>query len=119
MIQKEDILQLADEFKSCQKALAAIGDETRQHIVLMMLEGECCGIRVGEISKKTSLSRPAVSHHLKILKDGNIVKMRREGTKNYYYLDAEDFELKKLIALFQHTQEILKEVPDRSGESEI
>lgn len=38
--------------------------------------------------KKTHLSRPAVSHHLKILKEAEIVNLRREGTKNYYYLDS-------------------------------
>ncbi|MCI7813283.1 MAG: ArsR family transcriptional regulator [Robinsoniella sp.] len=50
---------------------------------------ECSGVRVGKITQKTHLSRPAVSHHIQILKDAGIVKMRREGTKNYYYLDAD------------------------------
>lgn len=40
---KNDILRLEQEFKDCQKALIAIGDETRQHILMMMLEGECTG----------------------------------------------------------------------------
>ncbi|MEG6523627.1 ArsR/SmtB family transcription factor [Desulfotomaculum sp. 1211_IL3151] len=43
-------------------------------------------MRVGEIKAKTHLSRPAVSHHLKILKDIGIVKMREEGTKNFIIL---------------------------------
>lgn len=47
----------------------------------MMQMGECNGVRVGAITKKTNLSRPAVSHHLGILKDAGLVKMRREGTK--------------------------------------
>ena len=34
----------------------------------------------------TSLSRPAISHHLKILKEAGIVDIRQEGTANYYYL---------------------------------
>lgn len=80
---KNDILRLEQEFKDCRKALAAIGDETRQHILLMMLEGDCGGNRVIDISKKTSLSRPAASHHMQILKDAGIVKVRKEGTKYY------------------------------------
>ncbi len=36
---------------------------------------------MGEITEKTHLSRPAVSHHLKILKEAEIVNLRREGTK--------------------------------------
>lgn len=43
---RNDILRLEQEFKDCQKALIAIGDETRQHILMMMLEGECRGNRV-------------------------------------------------------------------------
>lgn len=49
---KNDILRLEQEFKDCQKALIAIGDETRQHILMMMLEGECSGNRVVDITKK-------------------------------------------------------------------
>nr|WP_236883270.1 ArsR family transcriptional regulator [Clostridium botulinum] len=42
------------------------------------------------MSKKTHLSRPAVSHHLQILKRAEIVNVRKEGTKNYYYLDSNE-----------------------------
>ncbi len=45
-------------------------------------------MRVGEIKEKTHLSRPAVSHHLKILKEAEIISVRKEGAINYYRLDA-------------------------------
>ncbi|WP_341481872.1 metalloregulator ArsR/SmtB family transcription factor [Enterococcus cecorum] len=48
------------------------------------------GTRVGAITEKTHLSRPAVSHHIKILKDAGVVGMRKEGTKNYYYLETDN-----------------------------
>ena len=51
--------------------------------------GECNGVRVGAITEKTNLSRPAVSHHLQIRKDAGLISMRREGTKNYYYFDID------------------------------
>ncbi|MBX4148162.1 MULTISPECIES: ArsR/SmtB family transcription factor [Paenibacillus] len=58
------------EFKNNQKVLIAIGDETRQAILKTLIEGpQNPGMRVGEIRLNTHLSRPAVSHHLKILKD--------------------------------------------------
>ncbi|WP_342543881.1 metalloregulator ArsR/SmtB family transcription factor [Lysinibacillus sp. FSL K6-4013] len=44
-------------------------------------------MRVGEITEQTHLSRPAVSHHLKILRDAGVILMRKEGTKNFYYID--------------------------------
>lgn len=119
MKKKEKIFALAEMFSSCSKMLTAIGDETRQHLILeMMTMGDCSGVRVGDITKKTNLSRPAVSHHLKIMKDAGIIKMRKEGTKNYYYFDPEMGELKKLVDALNLTIEISESLPDRSGEDE-
>lgn len=116
MNQMEDIMRMQEEFKECQKALIAIGDETRQYILMSMLEGECSGSRVIDIANKTNLSRPAISHHMQILKDSNFVKMRKEGTKYYYYLDPSDTEISKLIILLQDIKKIMEQVPDRSGD---
>ena len=78
----EKIFILADNFSTSAKILTAIGDETRQHLILEMMKmGNCMGVRVGDITDRTNLSRPAVSHHLQIMKDAGIVKMRKEGTK--------------------------------------
>lgn len=112
----EDIKRLQDEFKSCQKALTAIGDETRLHLLLIMLDGECSGNRVIDISKKTNLSRPAVSHHMQILKDAGIVKSRKEGTMIYYYLDPQDSEIENLIILFEDIKKIIENAPSRAGD---
>lgn len=112
----EKVSALADGFSSCAKLLTAIGDETRLHIILEMMKmGKCAGVRVGEITEKTNLSRPAVSHHLQILKDVGIVKVRREGTKNYYYFDPEMGAFERLIATLQLAREISRELPDRRG----
>lgn len=114
----EQVSVLADHFVSCSKILTAIGDETRQHLILEMMKmGDCCGVRVCEITEKTNLSRPAVSHHLQIMKDAGIVKVRKEGTKNYYYFDPEMESLEKLISALQLAMDISKALPDRSGEN--
>lgn len=110
---------LADNFASCSKILTAIGDETRQHLILEMLKmGNCRGLRVCEVTEKTNLSRPAVSHHLQILKNAGIVKVRKEGTKNYYYFDPEMESFEQLITTLQLARDILKALPDRSKKGE-
>ncbi|MFL8709548.1 ArsR/SmtB family transcription factor [Clostridioides sp. GD02377] len=91
--------EVTSRFKECRKAISAMGDETRQLILITLLESDFNGIRVGEITEKTHLSRPAVSHHLKILKEAEIVNVRREGTKNYYYLDSKKSQWKSLTEL--------------------
>lgn len=117
MITDERVLHLSEHFASCASMLSAMGDETRQHIILEMLKiGKCSGVRVGEITEKTNLSRPAVSHHLQIMKDAGIVKVRKEGTKNYYYFDPEMEAFEHLIAVLQMAMEITRSLPNRRGE---
>lgn len=113
-----EITELAEGFASCSKMLTAIGDETRQHLILEMMKmGKCSGVRVGEITEKTNLSRPAVSHHLQILKEAGIIKVRKEGTMNFYYFDPEMAAFEKLIATLTLAKEISQTLPDRSGEN--
>lgn len=113
----EDIQRLAKEFDGCQKILLALGDENRQHLMLEMMKmGHCSGVRVGAITEKSHLSRPAVSHHIQILKEAGILKLRREGTKNYYYFDADMDAINRLIHMLEHAKAIMEQLPDRSCE---
>ena len=113
----QEIQTLSDEIRSTRKILTALGDEMRQHLILVMMQSrDCSGMRVNDIAEKTRLSRPAVSHHLQILKDAGIVKMQREGTKNYYYFDADMEAFDRLIGMLQHAKAIMQELPDRSGD---
>ena len=65
----QDIARLQSEFQGCQKLFTALGDETRQYLLCILLNCSCKGSRVIEIAKKTHLSRPAVSHHMQIFGD--------------------------------------------------
>lgn len=97
----------------------ALGDETRQYLLCVLLDCACQGSRVIELAEKTHLSRPAVSHHLQVLKNAGIVKARREGTRiYYYYLDPEEQEIEKIICLFEDIRQIAERAPDRGGDEE-
>ena len=111
-----DIKRLEDEFKSCRKLMTALGDETRQHLICIMLEGPCCGGRVVDIAKQTNLSRPAVSHHMQILKDAGLVKSRKEGTCVYYYLEPDPEKFRNLLNLVQDICRVTDNAPERAGE---
>lgn len=111
----KEIKQLAKEFESCRKVLLALGDENRQHLILEMMKIEnCSGVRVGTITEKTNLSRPAVSHHIQILKEAGILKMRREGTKHYYYFDSDTEAINRLIHMLEYAKYFMEQLPDRS-----
>lgn len=115
----KEIEKLASDFEKCRKILLALGDENRQHMILEMMKmNNCSGVRVNEITEKTHLSRPAVSHHLQILKDAGILKMRREATKNYYYFDPDMKSFNLLISVLQNAVDITSAFPDRSKPDE-
>lgn len=102
MTDQDSSMSLLREFKGNRKLLNAIGDETRQAIIITLMQGTWSpGMRVGEITEHTNLSRPAVSHQLKILKEAKVINVRKQGTMNFYYLDAVS-ELKELKALIEH-----------------
>jgi ArsR family transcriptional regulator len=104
-----DDKSLLNKFSACRKLLIAIGDETRQIIVAALACADCeTGMRVGEITEKTHLSRPAVSHHVKILLDAEIIGLRPRGTMNFYYLKLGG-AWRELVALVNHIEEVRRE----------
>jgi ArsR family transcriptional regulator, arsenate/arsenite/antimonite-responsive transcriptional repressor len=60
----------------------ALGDPIRQQLILLMMDGTRKS--VAELAAQTELSRPTISHHLKILKDAHIIASQKVGTKIYY-----------------------------------
>ena len=94
----EQIERIRADFVKNRKVLIAIGDETRQAIIMVLLGTSCTGLRVGDVTAKTHLSRPAVSHHLRILRDCGLVALDKQGTKNYYALNIGE-EFQNLVSL--------------------
>jgi len=85
--------KLAEFFK-------ALGDETRLKIIQMLSKKEMC---VCEVIDQLDLSQPAVSHHLKILRQAGLVKDTKEGKWVFYTLDESAFinygeEFNKILA---------------------
>jgi DNA-binding transcriptional ArsR family regulator len=63
----------------------ALGDRTRHAIFERLAERPCA---VGELARGLPVSRPAVSQHLKVLKDAGVVSEEPAGTRRIYRLDA-------------------------------
>src|SRR5919198_5907595 len=64
----------------------ALGDRTRRAIFERLRSGP---LAVGEIADELPVSRPAVSQHLRVLKDAGLVTERREGTRRLYRVDPD------------------------------
>jgi len=78
----------------------ALGDSTRLKILELIKNGEKC---VCEIIPDTGKSQPTVSQHLRILRQANLVKQRKEGTN--FWIKAKD---KKIYQIINEIREMSK-----------
>lgn len=67
------------------RVFGALGDEHRQRILLTFEPGE--RLNVGQIAEVSTLSRSAVSHHLKVLREAGVLESRKEGKEVYFWLN--------------------------------
>ena len=70
----EEFTQLAEVFRQ-------LSDGTRLRIFWILSHGEVC---VANLSALLGMSSPAVSHHLRLLKDAGLITSRRDGKEVYY-----------------------------------
>lgn len=68
------------------QSLAALADPTRQRILEMLAGG---ALSSGDIAQRFEVSAPAISQHLKTLRDARLVRVRPEKQKRFYELDPE------------------------------
>ena len=70
-------------------ALEALADPSRRSILELLVERP---LSVVQISAAVPISRPAVSQHLKVLKDAHLVAVRPQGTRRIYSLDPQGID---------------------------
>jgi DNA-binding transcriptional ArsR family regulator len=75
-----------DAPSSSQNGWTALGDPTRREIFERLASRPSA---VGELAKDLPVSRPAVSQHLKVLKDAGLVIDRREGNRRIYQVNPD------------------------------
>ena len=68
------------------RVLDALGDPTRRAVLELLRDG---ARPVGEIAEHLPVSRPAVSQHLRVLKEAGLVRDHKEGTRRRYRVDTE------------------------------
>ena len=74
------------EQAACERAFAALADPSRRQVFERLRAGP---LPVGDIARGMPVSRPAVSHHLKVLKEAGLVTDRADGTRRIYAIDPQ------------------------------
>ncbi|MDK7452110.1 ArsR/SmtB family transcription factor [Bacillus paranthracis] len=78
-----------EKFQVVTPIFQALGDENRQQIIMLLLESK--QMNVTQITDKMEISRPAVSHHLKILRQAELIVSDRHGKEIFYSIIAGEF----------------------------
>ena len=103
--------------------LTALGDPTRQAIFERLTDGP---LAVGQLADVLPVSRPAVSQHLKVLKDVGLVTDRQDGTRRLYSVDPDGLAMlrahldgfwERSLAAFQQHANQDREKPDHDRDN--
>jgi DNA-binding transcriptional ArsR family regulator len=99
---RRDVSQ-RERFSLLASTFRALGDHTRVRIVWALSKAELC---VGDICELLEMSQPAVSHHLRTLRNLRLVKVRRAGRTLFYQLD--DAHISRLLLEgMEHVEDLL------------
>jgi ArsR family transcriptional regulator len=90
---------LPEIWRRAVRLFSALGDEHRQRILLSFAPRE--RLNVGQLVSVSPLSRSAVSHHLKILREAGVLNSRKEGKEVYFWINKEYVE-ECLAAVLEH-----------------
>lgn len=96
------------------QVLDALGEPTRREIFELLRDGPKA---VGEIARHLPISRPAVSQHLRVLKEAGLVAGRRDGTRRVYSIDPSGLAEARawLDAMWDRTLAAYKEAAEAPG----
>ncbi|UOQ84578.1 ArsR/SmtB family transcription factor [Gracilibacillus salinarum] len=97
-------LKVHQQLRDCSEIFLALADPIRQDIIMLLTKHE--KLNVGQILEHSSMSRSAISHHLKILRQANLVNANKKGTEIFYSLHIED-AVPLLKAFLNTTEKIM------------
>ncbi len=100
---RAETLRFKKRFLLLAETFQALGDSSRIKIVWLLSQSETS---VGNIAFQLSMSQPAVSHHLRTLRNLKLVNVRRAGRTSYYSLDDEHIN-QLLQEGMKHVEEFL------------
>lgn len=81
---------LPDEWRDVSELFVALGDPQRQRILLTFEPGE--RLNVTQIVSASKLSRTAVSHHLKVLRQSGALRSEKLGKEVYFWIDKDNID---------------------------
>ncbi|MFD1124277.1 ArsR/SmtB family transcription factor [Lentilactobacillus raoultii] len=96
---------ILETLNTCIPIFEMLKDKNRQEIIVNLIEHG--PLSVNQLVDMSELSRPAVSHHLKILEERNIIKIKKQKTQRISQVDLTDLiqQLSSLISELQYANQ--------------
>ena len=88
-------------WRNIAKVYTALGDEHRQRILLTFERGE--RLNIGQIVEVSTLSRTAVSHHLRILREAGVLSSEKQGKEVYFWINK-DFLVEAMETVVEYVR---------------
>jgi DNA-binding transcriptional ArsR family regulator len=88
-------------WRNIAKVYTALGDEHRQRILLTFEPGEW--LNIGQIVEVSTLSRTAVSHHLRTLREAGVLSSEKQGKEVYFWINK-DFVIEAMEIVLDHVR---------------
>ena len=85
VMKKNYLRAIPREWRTISRAFTALGDEHRQRILLTFEPGE--RLNVAQMVQVSTLSRSAVSHHLRLLREAGVLQSEKVGKEVYFWVD--------------------------------
>lgn len=106
MTTDKSIKATIEQFNEMTTIFANLADDNRQLIILAL--GRYDRLNVKQLAEIIPLSRPAISHHLKNLKQAGLIDHQKSGTENYYFLTLRKSvdNMRKLLDMIEQTCEL-------------
>lgn len=93
------------QLRTCSPIFLALADPVRQDIIMMLTKHHA--LNVAQITERSPMSRSAISHHLKILRQAGLISSNKIGTEIYYDLNIES-AVADLKAFIETTERIIE-----------
>ncbi|MCU6792813.1 metalloregulator ArsR/SmtB family transcription factor [Paenibacillus sp. WQ 127069] len=111
LVAQSDLLEkknaLLNEIRRSTNIFKAMADPVRQDILMMFMPAK--RMNVAQVVEQSHLSRPAISHHLKILKEAGILSSAKVKTEVYYSLTFGDSVIQQLKTIVHAAESIIND----------
>jgi len=85
------IVEIPEDWQNTSGVFVALGDKHRQRILLMFEPDE--RLHIAQIVEASTLSRTAITYHLRVLRESGVLKSEKVGKEVYFWIDKETMRI--------------------------